>query len=92
LAAGVFWTGIGAAAILGLCAACLSTGEGPRAATDGANRSPVYHSPQDVAFSPDGSRLAVSDRTAGEWVLADAASRERFLASLPAYLGSPNNS
>ncbi|HSV72535.1 MAG TPA: hypothetical protein VLH79_02110 [Chthonomonadales bacterium] len=40
----------------------------------GAARSPsagVYRSPTDAAFSPDGSRLAVADETAGEAVLID---------------------
>jgi len=32
----------------------------------------VYHSPLDLAFSPDGRRLAVSDRTAGALCLIDA--------------------
>jgi DNA-binding beta-propeller fold protein YncE/cytochrome c peroxidase len=36
----------------------------------------VYHSPLDLAFSPDGKTLAVSDRTAGELCLIDANSGE----------------
>ena len=32
---------------------------------------PTYRSPLDVAFSPDGDSLAVTDQTAGEVVLAD---------------------
>jgi len=35
-----------------------------------------YHSPYDVAFAPDGARLAVSDRTAGSVAIVDAASGE----------------
>lgn len=33
---------------------------------------PVYHSPCQLAFSPDGGRLAVSDATGGSLVLLDA--------------------
>jgi DNA-binding beta-propeller fold protein YncE len=46
------------------------------AAVFGAPQNPgaerlVYRSPCDLAFSPDGDRLAVSDRTAGEVVFID---------------------
>jgi DNA-binding beta-propeller fold protein YncE len=41
---------------------------------ESAQRPPVlpYHSPFDVAFSPDGKLLAASDRTAGTIVIAEA--------------------
>jgi len=41
-----------------------------------AAERPTYRSPQDVAFSPDGRTLAVSDRTAGRLVLADPAAKK----------------
>ncbi|HEY3282244.1 MAG TPA: hypothetical protein VGN26_08235, partial [Armatimonadota bacterium] len=43
-------------------------------AASGAPRSEVsrYRSPREVAFSPDGRMLAVTDATAGEVVLVDA--------------------
>ncbi len=44
-----------------------------RAASPAGDR-PVYRSPQALAYAPDGRTLAVSDRTAGELVLMDAAS------------------
>ena len=37
---------------------------------------PVYRSPADVAFSPDGAMLAVSDETAGCAVFVDVATRQ----------------
>jgi len=36
--------------------------------------APAYHSPFDVAYSPDGKLLAVSDRTAGSVAIIDVAS------------------
>ena len=41
-----------------------------------AAQRPVYRSPYDVAFSPDGKMLAVSDRTAGRLCLMDVAARK----------------
>jgi DNA-binding beta-propeller fold protein YncE len=39
-------------------------------------RPPVYRSPADLAFSPDGGTIAIADHTAGEVVLLDAGSRK----------------
>ncbi len=43
----------------------------PPASETAAAERPVYRSPYDLAFSPDGKRLAVSDRTAGRLCLLD---------------------
>ena len=43
-------------------------------AAEAAPAAKVYRSPFDVAFSPDGKMLAVSDRTAGVLALVDVAS------------------
>ncbi len=58
---------------LSLLAAGLPAVLPPAAA--GAER-PVYRSPYDLAFSPDGKRLAVSDRTAGCLCLVDVAGKK----------------
>jgi len=42
----------------------------------GAAERPVYRSPFDVAFSPDGKRLAVSDRPVGCLCLVDVAAKK----------------
>ena len=50
-----------------LMGACLAQGAGNLPQQQG-----VYRSPFDVAFSPDGRELAVSDRTAHALVVIDA--------------------
>lgn len=60
-----------AAALALLAAPQLPLGRSPQAAQ--AATEPVYHSADDVAWSPDGKRLAVSDRTAGAVVIMDPA-------------------
>lgn len=44
---------------------------------------PVYSSPYDVAYSPDGKLIAVSDRTAGVLAIVDAASGDVARAVKP---------
>jgi len=43
----------------------------------------TYHSPLDVAFSPDGKMLAVSDHTAGEVVLIGRAGGQESRGGWP---------
>jgi len=59
---------LAAAAMLSGC------GESQDASDSGApgDKAPVYRSPLDVAFSPDGSLLAVSDHTARKLAMIDA--------------------
>ncbi len=51
-------------------AGCGLSHEGP--GIEGPARRSAYHSPLDVAFSPDGNLLAVSDHTAQALVIVDA--------------------
>ena len=49
----------------------------PPASADAAEPArPKYHSPQEVAFSPDGGLMAVTDRTGGTLVLIDVGSAQ----------------
>ncbi|MAG58968.1 MAG: hypothetical protein CMJ83_21990 [Planctomycetes bacterium] len=44
--------------------------------TDDRARSPLWHSPYEVAFSPDGTMVATSDRTAASLWLVDTANKQ----------------
>ena len=58
------------AALFGAAAWAWVSAVGPAA---GADTNNAYRSPSEVAYSPDGKWLAVSDRTAGKLALVDAA-------------------
>jgi len=64
---------LGLMAMLILLAVVLT---GPLTAPAGETKRPVYRSPVGVAFSPDGTMLAVSDRTAGCLCLVDVAGKK----------------
>lgn len=72
--------------VLSVCA-CLWTVVTPAAAATSLER-PTYHSPFLLAYSPDGSRLAVSDSTGGSLFLLDRSTgrvvREIKLGGRPA--------